>query len=234
MNGFTLESLGVTGIELLLIVLISTIASMMHEYMITIKRFHVDNKLEIIHNIIMTVLMDTIICIAIDPFVAMVSQRLILIPPLILGLIGPQILYYFSGISSTAKLIRYILSTLGIKKFDKEVDIDELEHQVEEKKKREKEEAEKLEKERQEQLDADLLLKRIDGLIISYVNEKINKSQFVIEYKSIDTSVKIFKQNVSGKDVPIHTAMKLAEIIRNKEFLDKTFSQIINQVSSPT
>jgi hypothetical protein len=206
----------------------------MHEYMISIKRFHIDDKIEIINNILMTVLIDTIICIAIDPFVAMVSQRLILIPPLILGLIGPQLLYYFSGISSTAKLIRYILSTLGIKKFDKEVDIDELEHQVEEKKKKEQEEAERLEKERKDQIDSDLLLKRIDKLVLAYVNEKIDKSQFIIEYKSIDIATSSFKESVSGEDVPIHTAMKLAEIIRNKEFLDKTFNQIISQTSSPT
>ena len=230
----TLETLGITSIELILIVLISTIAALMHEYMITIKRFHVDNKLDIVRNIIMTVLVDTIICIAIDPFVAMISHRLILIPPLILGLIGPQLLYYFSGISSTAKLIKYILSTLGIKKYDEKVDIDDLEQQVEEKKKKEEKEAERLEKERKDQLDADLLLKRIDSLILAYVNEKITKSQFVIEYRSIDTSVSCFKQNVTGKDVPMHTAMKLAEIIRNKEFLDKTFNQIISQVSSPT
>lgn len=230
----TLETLGVTSIELILIVLISTIASMMHEYMITIKRFHIKNKLEIMHNIIMTVLVDTIICIAIDPIVGKISHRLILIPPLILGLIGPQLLYYFSGISSTAKLIRYILSTFGIKKFDKEVDIDELEQQLEEKKKKEQEEAERLEKERKDQLDADLLLKRIDSLILAYVNEKVNKSQFVIEYRSIDTSISCFKESVSGEDVPVHTAMKLAEILRNKEFLDKTFNQIISQVSSPT
>jgi hypothetical protein len=234
MSDFTLETLGVTTLELVLIIVISFIASIMHEYMISIKRFHIDDKIEIINNIIMTVLIDTIICIAIDPFVAMVSQRLILIPPLILGLIGPQLLYYFSGISSTAKLIRYILSTLGIKKFDKEVDIDELEHQVEEKKKKEQEEAERLEKERKDQIDSDLLLKRIDKLVLAYVNEKIDKSQFIIEYKSIDIATSSFKESVSGEDVPIHTAMKLAEIIRNKEFLDKTFNQIISQTSSPT
>jgi hypothetical protein len=234
MSDFTLETLGVTTLELVLIIVISFIASIMHEYMISIKRFHIDDKIEIINNILMTVLIDTIICIAIDPFVAMVSQRLILIPPLILGLIGPQLLYYFSGISSTAKLIRYILSTLGIKKFDKEVDIDELEHQVEEKKKKEQEEAERLEKERKDQIDSDLLLKRIDKLVLAYVNEKIDKSQFIIEYKSIDIATSSFKESVSGEDVPIHTAMKLAEIIRNKEFLDKTFNQIISQTSSPT
>jgi len=234
MGDFTLETLGVSTLELILIIVISFIASIMHEYMISIKRFHIEDKIEIINNIIMTVLIDTIICIAIDPLVAMVSHRLILIPPLILGLIGPQLLYYFSGISSTAKLIRYILSTLGIKKFDKEVDIDELEHQVEEKKKKEQEEAERLEKERKDQVDSDLLLKRIDKLILAYVNEKIDKSQFVIEYRSIDIATSSFKESVSGKDVPIHTAMKLAEIIRNKEFLDKTFNQIISQTSSPT
>jgi hypothetical protein len=234
MGDFTLETLGVSTLELILIIVISFIASIMHEYMISIKRFHIEDKIEIINNIIMTVLIDTIICIAIDPLVAMVSQRLILIPPLILGLIGPQLLYYFSGISSTAKLIRYILSTLGIKKFDKEVDIDELEHQVEEKKKKEQEEAERLEKERKDQIDSDLLLKRIVKLILAYVNEKIDKSQFVIEYRSIDIATSSFKESVSGEDVPIHTAMKLAEIIRNKEFLDKTFNQIISQTSSPT
>ena len=234
MGDFTLETLGVSTLELVLIIVISFIASIMHEYMISIKRFHIDDKIEIINNILMTVLIDTIICIAIDPLVAMVSHRLILIPPLILGLIGPQLLYYFSGISSTAKLIRYILSTLGIKKFDKEVDIDELEHQVEEKKKKEQEEAERLEKERKDQIDSDLLLKRIDKLILAYVNEKIDKSQFVIEYRSIDIATSSFKESVSGEDVPIHTAMKLAEIIRNKEFLDKTFNQIISQTSSPT
>ncbi len=234
MSDFTLETLGVTTLELVLIIVISFIASIMHEYMISIKRFHIDDKIEIINNILMTVLIDTIICIAIDPLVAMVSQRLILIPPLILGLIGPQLLYYFSGISSTAKLIKYILSTLGIKKFDKEVDIDELEKQVEEKKKKEQEEAERLEKERKDQIDSDLLLKRIDKLVLAYVNEKIDKSQFIIEYKSIDIATSSFKESVSGEDVPIHTAMKLAEIIRNKEFLDKTFNQIISQTSSPT
>ena len=234
MGDFTLETLGVSTLELVLIIVISFIASIMHEYMISIKRFHIEDKIEIINNIIMTVLIDTIICIAIDPLVAMVSHRLILIPPLILGLIGPQLLYYFSGISSTAKLIRYILSTLGIKKFDKEVDIDELEHQVEEKKKKEQEEAERLEKERKDQIDSDLLLKRIDKLILAYVNEKITKSQFVIEYRSIDIATSSFKESVAGEDVPIHTAMKLAEIIRNKEFLDKTFNQIISQTSSPT
>ena len=234
MGDFTLETLGVSTLELILIIVISFIASIMHEYMISIKRFHIEDKIEIINNIIMTVLIDTIICIAIDPLVAMVSHRLILIPPLILGLIGPQLLYYFSGISSTAKLIRYILATLRIKKFDKEVDIDELEHQVEEKKKKEQEEAERLEKERKDQIDSDLLLKRIDKLILAYVNEKIDKSQFVIEYRSIDIATSSFKESVSGEDVPIHTAMKLAEIIRNKEFLDKTFNQIISQTSSPT
>jgi hypothetical protein len=77
-------------------------------------------------------------------------------------------------------------------------------------------------------------LKRIDKLVLAYVNEKIDKSQFIIEYKSIDIATSSFKESVSGEDVPIHTAMKLAEIIRNKEFLDKTFNQIISQTSSPT
>ena len=71
-------------------------------------------------------------------------------------------------------------------------------------------------------------------MILAYVNEKVSKSQFVIEYKTLDTEITIFKQSVSGEDVPIHTAIKLAEIIRNKEFLDKTFEQILSQVSTPT
>ena len=93
MNEFSLETLGVTQLELVLIITISLSASIIHEYMITIKRFHVTRKLEIFHNIMMTVVIDTIVCIAIDPLVHMISPRLMLIPPLILGLIGPQIIY---------------------------------------------------------------------------------------------------------------------------------------------
>ena len=234
MDGLTLETLGVTDVELELIIFVAFVASLMHEYMFTIKRFQSVSRLEVLNNILITVLLTTIICIAIDPLVVSISHRLILIPPLIIGLIGPQLVYYFSGIGSTFKLIKYILSSLGIKKFDEEIDIDQLEKQVEEKKKKEEEEAEKINKEKKDQLDADLLLKRIDGLILAYVNEKVSKSQFVIEYKTLDTEITIFKQSISGEDVPIHTAIKLAEIIRNKEFLDKTFEQILSQVSTPT
>ena len=52
-----------------------------------------------------------------------------------------------------------------------------------------------------------------------------------MEYKNIEIDVSAFKDSVSGKDVPMHTAMKLAEIIRNKQFLDKLFNQIIDHVS---
>jgi hypothetical protein len=234
MNELTLETLGISQLELILIITIALLASLIHEYMITIKRFHIKNPIEILHNVLMTVIIDTIVCIAIDPLVHMISPRLMLIPPLILGLLGPQLIYYFSGVNSTSKLIEYILSFFGIKRSSKEIDLDEIEKQVEERNKKEHEEAERLEKEKQDQHNADLLLRRIDGLELAYVNERIDKGQFVMEYKSIDIEVSAFKESVSGEDVPIHTAMKLAEILRNKQFLDKIFDQIINHVSSPT
>ena len=234
MNEFSLETLGVTQLELILIITISLLASIIHEYMLTIKRFHDTRKLEIFRNILMTVTIDTIVCIAIDPLIHMVSPRLMLIPPLILGLIGPQLIYYLSGVSSTSKLIEYVLSFFGIKRSSKEIDLDEVEKQVEERNKKEQEEAKRLDKEKQDQHNANLLLKRIDGLELAYINERIDKSQFVIEYKNIEIDIAAFKESVSGEDVPMHTAMKLAEIIRNKQFLDKIFNQIIDSVSGPT
>ena len=61
MNEFSLETLGITQLELILIITISLLASIIHEYMLTIKRFHDTRKLEIFRNILMTVTIDTIV-----------------------------------------------------------------------------------------------------------------------------------------------------------------------------
>ena len=128
-------SLGISPLEVIFISVISLIGSLIHRYIINSDDYENDNKLDIVIDSFIIVTIDTVICISIDQFIVSISPRLILLPPLLLGLIGKELIEYMSVLSSAFKLIEYILSFIGIhRKNAKAVDIDSI--KVDKRKKR--------------------------------------------------------------------------------------------------
>lgn len=93
---------------------ISLLGSCIHEYI-----FKSNKKFFLNLTIWINTLMASIICFAIDPFIMNISPRLVLLPPLLIGLSGMDLIKHLSTLEGLLTIIEYILSFFGINRKEK-------------------------------------------------------------------------------------------------------------------
>lgn len=109
MNNFNNELiLEITLLELLLCGTISLFGSSIHVLCFKYKNNHKHSIRELISEILTNAIVDTFISIATAPFVMTISPRLILIPPLILGLLGSDFIKLLTSINGIFSLFEKI------------------------------------------------------------------------------------------------------------------------------
>lgn len=109
MNNFNNELiLEITLLELLLCGTISLFGSSIHILCFKYKNNHKHSIRELISEILTNAIVDTFISIATAPFVMAISPRLILIPPLILGLLGSDFIKLLTSINGIFSLFEKI------------------------------------------------------------------------------------------------------------------------------
>ena len=102
---------GIPIVESLILILISFIGSIIHEYIFNHRSNFFKNP-----NVIITVVVSYLISFSIDPFIMQLSPRFILLPPLILGLLGIELATRLSTLKGSSSLLEYILGFLKIKR----------------------------------------------------------------------------------------------------------------------
>lgn len=98
-------------LEIFLLLVVSYIGTIIHEYIF------IPGKTKFIKNIRvwLTVIMNFIICYSINPYIIDLNPRLILLPPLVLGLLGNELAVRLGTIKGSTSFIEYILGFFGIK-----------------------------------------------------------------------------------------------------------------------
>lgn len=105
-------------LEILLIIVCSFVGAFVHELMQFVgkgKRI----TIAVWINIIVTIVVDALICYAINPAVTQVHSRLIVVPPLLLGLMGTELINKLTTINGSLNIIEYVLGWFKITKSDK-------------------------------------------------------------------------------------------------------------------
>lgn len=215
--------------EIILLTVISFIGSLMHEYIVSVKRDHIRKFTVLFINIFITVLIDVIICISINQLILDISPRLVLLPPLIIGLVGKEFVEALTTLKASSRLIAFLFSLFGIGNNEGIKSEDE-----EETKESEKEhvptEAEKQEKIKRFKKYTERVLNAMNSLIAGRVNNSIDDTKFIIKYKQLKINVKIIKQQVETLNiVSVEEALKIAEIIKNEEYLDGIYRDIMDK-----
>ena len=106
-------------LEILLIIVCSFIGAFVHELLLFIGK---GKRITIMVwiNVIITVIVDGLICYAINPFITQVLHpRFMVIPPLLLGLMGTELVNKLTTVTGSLNLLEYVLGWFKITKSDK-------------------------------------------------------------------------------------------------------------------
>ena len=209
-------SIDISIIEILLMSIIAFIGAFIHEYISFIRR---GKRITIMVwlNIYVTVIIDLIISISINPFVAKIHPRLVLLPPLLIGLLGTELAIRLSTIGGSTSLIEYILGFLKIKRADTTQTPKDNVPTVD------------------DSLDDEIvkISAKMELLLTEYYREK-NEELFLSVYKSlkedsINMKNEIKKRLESEELIPLPIALKLSEMFKIEIVLDKIYDEIITK-----
>ena len=216
-------AIDVSVIEILLVMIIAFMGSFAHEY-ISFIRSGKRITLSVWINVFVSSFVTVIICLAIDPFIINIHPRLIFLPPLIIGLLGTELISKLSTISGSANILEYILGFFGIERSDKTEpptdpgqDRDYI-HRVKKKQDTVNDEI---------KVDDDqLLLERIiytENRIVKAMNDYKrfgNKTDFLKIFSNINITLTIIKRNFARIGQPSTELLNgyLSLIETNKEF----------------
>lgn len=217
MDQYTLMSdINISIIEILLISTIAFIGAFIHEYISFIKR---GKRITLVvwFNIFITVIIDIIISASINPFIMSINTRLILLPPLIIGLLGTELAIKLSTINGSTSFIEYILGFLKIKRADTtstpynnsddNVDYDN------------------------SSIDDEIIKinAQIEMVIQEYELSKDNE-KFIEIYKFLKNKAFTIKteldEEYKDEEIPLYIALKLSEMMKLEISLDKIFKNI--------
>lgn len=216
--------------EIILMTVISFIGSLMHEYIVSVKRDHIRKFTVLFINIFITVLIDVIICISINQLILDISPRLVLLPPLIIGLVGKEFVEALTTLKASSRLIAFLFSLFGIGNNEGIQSDDKEEPQSEPEEEHVPTEAEKQEKIKRFKKYTERVLNAMNSLIAGRVNNSIDDTKFIIKYKQLKINVKIIKQQVETDNiVSVEEALRIAEIIKNEEYLDGIYRDIMDK-----
>lgn len=218
MDQYTLMSdINISIIEILLISTIAFIGAFIHEYISFIKKGK-RVTLMIWFNIFVTVIIDIIISVSINPFIISINPRLMLLPPLIIGLLGTELAMKLSTINGSTSFIEYILGFLKIKRADTtSTPTNNLYDDYD-----------------NSSIDDEII--KINAqmeLILQEYESTEDYEKFIELYKSIKSKSFKIKETIdteySKDSIPLNIALKMSEMIKLEISLDKIYNSIENK-----
>ena len=217
MDQYTLMSdINISIIEILLISTIAFIGAFIHEYISFIKKGK-RVTLMVWFNIFITVIIDIIISVSINPFIISINPRLMLLPPLIIGLLGTELAMKLSTINGSTSFIEYILGFLKIKRADTTStpinnSYDDYDNSS---------------------IDDEIIKinAQIEIILEEYELTKDDK-KFIEFYKTLKNKSFEIKEKIdseySSDSIPLNIALKMSEMIKLEISLDKIYNNIKN------
>lgn len=223
MDEYIIQSaIDISIIEILLISIIAFVGAFTHEY---ISFIHKGKRItfNMWCNIFITVIIDIIISVSINPFIVSINPRLILLPPLLIGLLGTELAKRLTTISGSASLLEYILGFFKIKRADttKTPKDDDYIYAA-------KDEVKDIMN--KQQLDDEIISIQIQMEVLSE-EYKINKdtTKFIEVYKFIKLQSSLIKDKIRDrKDIPTGTMLKLSEMLKAEVAMDKIYENILS------
>lgn len=217
MDQYTLMSdINISIIEILLISTIAFIGAFIHEYISFIKKGK-RVTLMVWFNIFITVIIDIIISVSINPFIISINPRLMLLPPLIIGLLGTELAMKLSTINGSTSFIEYILGFLKIKRADTtSTPINNLYDDYD-----------------NSSIDDEIIKinAQIEIILEEYELTKDDK-KFIEFYKTLKNKSFEIKEKIdseySNDSIPLNITLKMSEMIKLEISLDKIYNNIKN------
>lgn len=189
------------------ILCLSFLGSCIHEY-----TFNHNNQVFFRNiNLWMSTLIAAIISFIIDPFVLEVSPRLILLPPLILGLSGMDLIIHLSTVKGSLEVLKEIFGFIGIKKNTR----DSSDNQV---KNTDFEEINNL---------ISVFFYLISSVLSTYYTDQNNKD-FLKQYFLIKKDYDLLNSEISKyAALPVSSVLAVTTIIKKVIELDTVYNHII-------
>lgn len=216
---------------IILTFIVSFIGSFTHEYLFgTSSNRHILKNL----NIYISTIISTIICYIIDPWILDFNVRLILLPPLLFGLMGMDLVKRLATIKGSTGLIEYILSFLGIRRTNTNntnYGIPSENNNTEPEKKNEN-----IDSEMKYMVVLDnmtqIIYNAISTVLIEYYTRH-DKEAFLHSYARIKTEQAILRSSMTlYKSLPVDTSLKLSELLKKSMELDTIYNDIIGSSTS--
>lgn len=227
-----MEELGLSihPTELFLMIGISFIGALLHEYIVSIKKNHIKKFITLSTNIFISVLIDVITCISINQLILSISPRLVLLPPLIIGLVGKEFVETLTTLKASSRLIAFLFSLFGVGNNEGIKSEDEKETEEESEEEHVPTEEDKQEKIKRFEAYTERILNDMNSLIANKVNNSIDDTKFIIKYKQIKVNTRIIKQQIKNDNiVSVKEALKISEIVKNEEYLDGLYRNIMDK-----
>lgn len=231
------------AMEILLVLGVSFIGATIHEYV-----FRSENHRPFFKNpnIWVSTVVSSIICYTINPLISNFNPRLMLLPPLLLGMAGMDLVKRLATPEGSSSLIEYVLGFFGVinKKTDGPYGVPPTQTQEEE----QHEEPSTIQETQQLALSNHALpvlpsfeslmtldnkvqavLDKASNLIMDY-NANRDRDAFLSGYASIKASMETLKTHILAHQfVPISTALKMSEILKKDEKLVQLYNEVTSQ-----
>ena len=233
-------------VEFFLVWIIAFIGAVAHEVI-----FNHSNDISLKNkNLSIVATVDFLICYAIDPYIIQFHPRLILLPPLIFGLLGNELILRLSTIKGSTSFIEYLLGFLGITNKNEKREFGLKDEQqftsnqpIEQQNQTEQsivENEELVTNEDQKKVLIEInekcrfILNKMDNLLLDYYQDEVNNIKLLVkEYDNIKLFNKNLIQSINQNDyISISIAFKLAEIIKKENELDYIYRSYIQNRKS--
>ena len=229
--------------EILLVLGVSFIGAMIHEYVFLSEgnRSFFKNP-----NIWVSTAVSSIICYTINPLISDFNPRLMLLPPLLLGMAGMDLVKRLATPEGSSSLIEYILGFFGVTNKKTEGSYGIPPSQPEE----HHEESPSVHQEPPQQIASQdhalptlpsfeslmgldqkvqLVLDEISNLIMEYQMNR-DATAFLRGYATTKTNMNALRVHLLAHQfVPITTALKMSEILKKDEKLTQLYEEITSQ-----
>lgn len=230
------------AMEILLVLGVSFVGSTIHEYVFRSEDHRPFFKN---YNIWVSTVVSSIICYTIDPLISGFNPRLMLLPPLLLGLAGMDLVKRLVTPEGSSSLIEYILGFFGVtnKKTEGPYGIPLQQVQLEESLPTQEQETQQpiilpnnalptlLSFESLINLDnmVQSVLDKASSLIADYDTHR-DREDFLRRYTVTKMNLEILKRNISAHQfVTITTALKMSEILKKDEKLVQVYNELTSQ-----
>ena len=224
-------------IELVLTFIVAFIGSFTHEYLTgeNTNRSVIKNP-----NVWLSTIISTILCYIINPWVMEFNSRLIFLPPLLLGLIGMDLVKRLTTLKGSTGILEYILTFFGIRRVRNGNDAGIPDMNNDNKPAEEKTDTSKHKTMSEEETKFIVLLENmtqicynaINGVLVEYYTRHDNTA-FLYSYSRIKTEQEIIRTSVSlFKAIPMSTSLKLSELLKKSMELDAIYNEIIASSTS--